>query len=385
MATIEDELKKFELNLAFHYSDALNELLVYPTNVYIPVTNRCNLKCWMCDVVMVPRPVLELGLDEIRQVLDEVKSWGGNQIVLLTGGEPFLRKDIFDILHHSVSLGLRTEMVTNGTLIDERTARQVMDSGLHMIAVSLDSVTPRIHNATRGVKGAFDGAVQGIRNLVKAKKDSGSEIWIEIWTTITNLNVEELSEIAFFAHGLGIDYLIYHPVIIGQVQMQNAINDGFLWIPKSRIALLEKKIEEIKAFSKSHPHFNPWLHKPDLLARYFRKELTASEWKCNPYMFISVTIHGKLQICGDPFGDIRAESITTLLKSEESFHVREKMKHCRTNCLQSCWARPEADHLSRVCNDFYRAIMPYPDAEKETILLRALRAMENYERRLRGS
>jgi MoaA/NifB/PqqE/SkfB family radical SAM enzyme len=385
VSAIEDELKKFELNLGFHFSDSLNKLFVYPTNVYMPVTNRCNLKCWMCDVVMVPRPVLELSLDEIKRALDEVKSWGGDQIILLTGGEPLMRKDIFPIIDHSISLGLRTEMISNGTLIDAITAERLLESGLHMIAVSLDSVTPRIHNATRGVKGAFDGAVRGIRNLVTAKEKRGSPVWIEVWTTITNLNLEELSAIAHFTNSLGIDYLIYHPVIIGQVQMQNAINDGFLWIPKSRIPLLEREIGAIKEFSKSHPHFNPWLHDPDLLPRYFRKELTTAEWKCNPYMFLSVTIHGQLQICGDPFGDIRQESITSILRSAESFKVRKKMKSCRTNCLQSCWARPEADQLARICGDFHQAIAPYPPIEREMVLARALDVLEDYLKKLQES
>jgi len=380
-----NEFKKFELNLAFHFSDLLNKLLVYPANVYLSLTNRCNLNCKMCDVRKLSPPKKELTTDEIKKILDEVKTWNGDQIILLTGGEPFIRKDIFDIIHYSVSLGLRTEVVTNGTLIDKKTAERIMDSGLNMIAVSLDSTKPTIHDEMRGIDGAFKGSVKGIKNLVEAKKKERCGPLLEVWTTISNLNLEELYDIALFTKKLGVECLVYHPVIIGQTQMQKATNEGPLWISESRIPLLEKIVKKVKKFSNLHPHYIGWLHDTSLFSKYFRKELTKSEWKCNPYMFICVTINGQLQICGDSFGDIRKKSITELLNSEEAFRVREKMKGCEKNCLQSCWARPEADNLSNVCNEFLKSIHSFPKKERKMMIKKSLEILGKYEKMVKES
>lgn len=372
--------KIFELNLAFHFSDSLDKLFVYPTNVYLSLTNRCTLNCKMCDIVKLPRTKKELTTKEIKKILDEVKTWNGDQIILLTGGEPFIRKDVFDIINYSVSLGLRTEVVSNGTLIDEKTAEKIMDSGLTMIAISLDSSKPKIHDDMRGVNGAFNGAVRAIKNLVKAKVKKGYGPLLEVWTTITNLNLEELYNITPFTKKLGVECLVYHPVIIGQAQMQEATNEGPLWIPKSRIPLMEKNIKKIEKFSKSHPNFVAWLHDTSLFSKYFRKELGKSEWKCNPYMFVCITMNGQLQICGESFGDIRKKSITELLNSDDAFKLREKMKKCDKNCLQSCWARPEADNLSNICNDFLKSVSSFPKSERKMMIKKGLGLLNKYEK-----
>jgi hypothetical protein len=91
-------------------------------------------------------------------------------------------------------------------------------------------------------------------------------------------------------------------------------------------------------------------------------------------------MNGHLQICGESFGDIRKKSITELLNSEEAFKVREKMKNCDKNCLQSCWARPEADNLSNICNEFFKSVSSFPEKERKIVIKKGLGLLNKYEK-----
>lgn len=120
-------------------------------------------------------------LDQIAEV--------GNPIVILTGGEPLLRSDIFEIANYGTHKGLRMVMATNGTLITKDFAKQMADSGIKRISVSLDGATDESHDSFRGVADAFAGSLRGIE-LAKA-----SGIEFQINTTITKVNLDQISKI----------------------------------------------------------------------------------------------------------------------------------------------------------------------------------------------
>ena len=121
----------------------------------------------------------------------------GNPIIILTGGEPLLRPDIFDIARYGSDLGLRMVMAPNGTLITESVARKMVDAGIRRISVSLDGASRDKHDRFRGVEGAFDGALKGIETAKKAG------IEFQINTTITRVNLPEIPKIQELAVQLG--------------------------------------------------------------------------------------------------------------------------------------------------------------------------------------
>jgi heme b synthase len=128
-------------------------------------------------------------LDQIAEV--------GTPIVILTGGEPLLRPDIFDIAHYGTEKGLRMVMAPNGTMITEENARQMAASGIQRISISLDGATRERHDRFRGVEGAYDGALQGIGFAKKAG------IEFQVNTTISKLNYDQIPEILTLAENLG--------------------------------------------------------------------------------------------------------------------------------------------------------------------------------------
>jgi heme b synthase len=131
-----------------------------------------------------------------KEVLDQITEVG-NPIIILTGGEPLLREDIFTLAAYGTEKGLRMVMGTNGTLITPGIAKEMRASGIKRVSISLDGATRESHDAFRQVEGAFERAVEGIAHL----KAQGVEFQIN--TTITRSNLSDLQGIMDLAVKLG--------------------------------------------------------------------------------------------------------------------------------------------------------------------------------------
>jgi AdoMet-dependent heme synthase len=138
----------------------------------------------------------ELDTTVSLRLLDQIAATG-NPIVILTGGEPLLRSDIFEIAAHGTRKGLRMVMAPNGTLITDTVAQKMADSGIQRISVSIDGATRQRHDGFRGVDGAFAGALRGI----EAAKKAGIEFQIN--TTISKINHDQIPDILKLAESLG--------------------------------------------------------------------------------------------------------------------------------------------------------------------------------------
>lgn len=161
------------------------------------VTRNCNLSCVHCRAAATRGPYGgELETPAALGLLDQIAEVG-NPIVILTGGEPLLRPDIFEIARYGTDNGLRMVMAPNGTLITEAIGRQMADSGIKRISVSLDGSTKENHDEFRGVEGAFEGALNGI----EMARAAGIEFQVN--TTITQANLNQIPRIQELAEELG--------------------------------------------------------------------------------------------------------------------------------------------------------------------------------------
>jgi len=161
------------------------------------ITRNCNLNCVHCRAAATKGPYTgELDTEAAFCLLDQIAEIG-TPIVILTGGEPLLRPDIFDIASYGTNKGLRMVMAPNGTLITENLAEQMAESGIRRISISLDGASKEKHDAFRGVDGAFDGALRGLGFA----KEAGIEFQIN--TTITKANLDEIPKIQDIAVELG--------------------------------------------------------------------------------------------------------------------------------------------------------------------------------------
>ena len=161
------------------------------------LTRSCNLACVHCRASAERGPYPgELTTKECFRVMDEIAVLS-KPIIIMTGGEPLLRPDIFELARYGSDKGFRMVMAPNGTLITDEIIQKMKESGIQRISISLDGPTAETHDAFRRVKGAFDGALQGIE---RAKK-GGLEFQIN--TTITQVNLHLIADILHLAENLG--------------------------------------------------------------------------------------------------------------------------------------------------------------------------------------
>lgn len=168
-----------------------------PRIIFWELTQGCNLACQHCRAEAQPvRAADELSTEECLRVVDDILR-EYQPVLILTGGEPLYRPDLFTIAAHAVERGARVCLASNGTLIDEAIARQIRDVGIKRVAISLDGATPEVHDSFRGIPGAWEGALRGAEAVIKA----GVEVQFNI--TVAQHNREQIPAIVRLAEERG--------------------------------------------------------------------------------------------------------------------------------------------------------------------------------------
>jgi len=174
------------------------------------VTKQCNLRCIHCYASANPSPdPNELTTEEGMTLLEDLAQFGC-PVVLFSGGEPLMRPDILDLIHKAVSLGMRAVISTNGVLIDRALARELKKLGLSYVGISMDGLR-EVHDRFRGVKGAFDKAMEAVENC----KAEGIKVGLRF--TINKLNAQEIPGIFDLVERYQIPRIcFYHLVYAGR-------------------------------------------------------------------------------------------------------------------------------------------------------------------------
>ena len=160
-------------------------------------TRRCNLACRHCRAAAGSGPYPgELTTGEGLALLNDLAGMG-QPVVILTGGEPLLREDIYALAAHGAQKGLRMVMAVNGTLLTPQIAARLKTAGIQRLSISLDGATAASHDQLRAVPGAYEGALAG----VAACREAG--LPFQINTTVTRVNRDELPAIHALALRLG--------------------------------------------------------------------------------------------------------------------------------------------------------------------------------------
>jgi heme b synthase len=175
----------------------LNDTKIKPPRLIAwELTNACNLACIHCRASAIKDPTPdELSTAEAKHFVDELVEY--KPIIILTGGEPLLRSDVYDIAKYASGHGLRVVLATNGTLLTPDIAKKLKDVGIQRVSISIDGSTKETHDIFRGETGAFEAALFGIDIL----KNAG--ISFQINTTITKRNLTEIPNIYELALELG--------------------------------------------------------------------------------------------------------------------------------------------------------------------------------------
>jgi radical SAM protein with 4Fe4S-binding SPASM domain len=128
-----------------------------------------------------------------------------------SGGEPLMRKDFFEVVRHAVDAGLYVSMATNGTLLTKENVRKLKEIGLHYVEVSVDGIEAKTHDSFRGIDGAFDKTIQGLKNCLK------QEICTCVAVTGTKDNLKEIPAVLEMAENMGINrFTLFNFIPVGR-------------------------------------------------------------------------------------------------------------------------------------------------------------------------
>jgi len=170
------------------------------------ITRTCNLKCVHCyNDSGVGKPSNEVTTAKAKEVLDDLAQFGAPS-VLFSGGEPQMRPDLFELIEYAVGQGLRAVISTNGTLIAPDKAQLIKDLGVSYVGISLDGMGP-VNDKFRGVEGAFERTVAGIRNCQQA----GVRVGLRL--TLTGQNVQDLEALFDFFEAEGIERACFYHLV----------------------------------------------------------------------------------------------------------------------------------------------------------------------------
>jgi len=172
-----------------------------PRLVFWEVTKGCNLRCVHCRATATDlSSPSDLPTDAALRVIEQISSFA-NPILVLSGGEPLFRADIFQLARYGSDRRLRIALATNGTLVTKPVAQKIVDSGVRRVSMSLDGADAATHDTFRGIPGAFEATLRGFKNL----KELGMSMQINM--TVTRHNAHQLPALFDLARSIGADAL----------------------------------------------------------------------------------------------------------------------------------------------------------------------------------
>ncbi len=215
------------------------------------ITRHCNLACEHCYIDATAAAAEELRLEEGIRLVDELASLK-IPMLILTGGEPLLSRNFYAYAFHAKEVGLRTVISTNGTLITPEAARLLKEAEIRYVGVSLDSCRPEVHDSFRGVDGAYQRAIDGLKNARDADLKTGLRV------TLTKDNWHEIPALLALTLDMEIPrFCLYHLVPVGRAA---EISDRDVSPEERRSvikflaeAAVELKDEEIEILSTDSP------------------------------------------------------------------------------------------------------------------------------------
>ncbi len=296
------------------------------------LTNRCNLRCRMCGIC---EPVnskpegekRELDTEEWFAVLDAAHRLH-TILVSITGGEPLLRPDVYDIIRHASDLDMSVHMCSNGVLLTEERVKRLRDSGLGTLSISVESPVRVEHEALRGPN-TFERALEGIRRV----RELAPDIQVGINYLITKANMRHMRDMVAFSESLGVHQLKFAPIHTNLLHREKdeAEFEGLLFEEadiehlREEIRALAERTEKSSLLTTSQAFLEGI---PDLYSR-------PRNFKCFAgYIAAAINPSGHVAPCCDMDSplSVRDMPLDVLWRSAEFKPLRRQVDACKSAC-----------------------------------------------------
>ena len=305
-------------------------------------TERCQSRCITCNGWKTPASVQEqeLTIEEWKKILLNLHNWMGNYQFIISGGEPFLRDDVFEMAEYAANLGDTVNIVTNGLALPDKLDK-VLNSAFTNITFSLNAIqNPDIHNVSRGRKDAFQRTIDSIQNLNYMNKYRGGHKWKNIFlsTVVMPTNLSEIKPIAEFCkiEGIGVSFQLMDN---GDAFSTNVSSNSQIYGKDIKKAALDAIDEMIELKNQGYPICNGFsqlkafkilIDTPDEIQN-IQCMVGENNFAIDPYG------NCRICFCMKPIGNLKDSLPQDLWYSKEADEVREYILNCTRNCrLLNC-------------------------------------------------
>lgn len=306
-----------------------------PSYVCAQMTMKCNSRCVHCDIWRNDYKESELSTERWLYVLGELRRWLGEFSMVFTGGEALLRPDMVSLLKYAAGLGISVELLTNGLIVDDALARQIVAAGLSQVTISYDGGNAETFDRFRGEIGFHARTTEALLALSKHRNSMKKPLKILLKTVVSSNNINELADVAVFAslHSFNVRY---QPI----EENYAAITDpewykkSLLWIHDNELLRSQfEKLKQMKALG--YPIDNSTLEL-DRYVRYFeRPEELMSEIRshevglfdkgCLPAVssFV-ISCNGDVRMCSnmEPIGNLAVSGPEEIWRERKRCWVR---------------------------------------------------------------
>jgi len=340
----------------------MNELYLIAINL----TRRCNLRCAHCylDAATLKHGSdTELSSEEVCSLLDEIAARSRSTLVVLTGGEPLLRRDLETLVAHGHALGLFMVIGSNGVLLNDKRVQSLKMAGTMGIGISLDSLDPEQHNQFRGSPRAWEKTLAGMESCRRYG------LAFQIHFSVTESNADEIPAMIDFAHASGAWVLnFFFLVCTGRGETMTDISPARYEQVLNQILLAQEQSQELIIRARCAPHFQRVAHQrnPDsLLTRaegYDGSSCIAGTHYCR------ITPEGGVTACpyiDDEVGNLREESFSHIwdqspaLQQLRAPQLKGKCGQCEYQALcGGCRARALATEGDLMAADSWCSYVP---------------------------
>lgn len=223
-----------------------------PRLIFWEVTKGCNLRCIHCRATATElSSPTDLPTARALEIIDQIAAFA-NPILVLSGGEPLYRADIFELASYATKKGIRVALATNGTLVTKDVAKRIVDAGVKRVSISLDGADAKTHDTFRNIPGAYDAAIYGMKNL------QALGMSVQINMTIAKHNAKQLPAVLELAKKLGADAL--HTFLLVPVGCGIDIAEEQMVSPQEYEQMLnwfydQSKLGEIELKATCAPHY----------------------------------------------------------------------------------------------------------------------------------
>lgn len=320
--------------LAYRFDQPLNK----PTQVTVSITDACAAHCVMCDIWKL-QVKDELTADEWMKFLGQMREWLGPFWLVITGGEPFQKPGIFEILQFCRDHQIRTKMSSNGLMLRPTYLDRVLQHGPDFMSLSIDSPRAEVHDTLRGTPGLFNRCAEAIHYL----RERDKRMVLGVANVIMEDNYRDSPHLVRWALEQGVDRVLFQPL---QPNFASEEHDRD-WHKKNPHWVrdpdaLERVIDELLAMKRDGlPIWND-VNQLQVFKAYFRNPYTHPRPdECMVrYSVFNVDPHGNVNFCwtvNDTIDNIRNEHPAEIWRSQMAREVRGKMRPCRAPCTLNCF------------------------------------------------